>query len=54
MQRYEDRVSTSFCEDTEDVDCIVTVTHDMRVVGALDDQAIIALARKTLSTYSKP
>lgn len=51
VQRHNDRVSTSFCEDKDDVECIVTVTFDNAVVAGLDDAAIADKARSTLTSF---
>jgi hypothetical protein len=51
VQRYPDRVSISFSEDAGDVDCIVTVTFDMRVITGLGDEAIVDKAKERLKAF---
>jgi hypothetical protein len=52
VQHHKDRIATLFSEDADDVDCIVTVVFDNRVVVGLDDEAIIKLSRDKISEYS--
>jgi predicted RNA polymerase sigma factor len=52
IQWHDDRVAVSFCDDADDVDCIVTVALDLRVVTGLSDAEIIAKAREYLITHA--
>lgn len=52
VQRHGDRVSTSFCDDLADVDFVITVTFDARVVSGLSDDTVVTLARRKLIAWA--
>jgi hypothetical protein len=53
IQRYPDRVSASFSEDADDVQCIMTVTFDNEAVLGCDDHEVTARARRKLLEYGQ-
>jgi hypothetical protein len=54
VQRHPDRVSVSFTDDEgPDVECIITVTLDRRLVEGQDDVEIAMLARMRLLQFMR-
>jgi hypothetical protein len=54
VQRHPDRVSVSFTDEAgPDVECIITVTLDRRLVEGQDDANIAMLARIRLVEFMR-
>jgi hypothetical protein len=54
VQRHPDRVSVSFTDEPgPDVECIITVTLDRRIVEGQDDVNIAMLARIRLVEFMR-